>query len=420
MTPPGHRPDAEDAARSPALHDTPAVTALSLPPLLFANMACTVAVVSFVSLAGPISRLLGLQPWQAGFAVTLGGILWMLLARFWGAMADRHGRRHTLLLGAAGVTLAYWCMCAVIVLSLRLLPPALLAFIGLVLTRGAVGAFYSAIPTSAQALIADHYAPAERAGALAALGASGAFGMVAGPALAGVLAQSSLTLPLYVTALLPAIGFLALWYAMPRHEQPRRRNETPLRLADPRLRRAMSVSLVVVTAIGAAQMTTGFYALDHLHLEPVDAARAASLALTLTGIAMILAQLLVRRLGWSAQRLIRIGGLVAAAGFFITAMTSTVTLLAVSFFISALGMGWLFPAFATLATNAVEPHEQGAAAGSIGVMQGLGIVLGPLAGTLLHSVGATVPFWVLAVLLTVTALWPSGAGSALDSGKHSH
>src|SRR5690606_21087024 len=117
-------------------------------PLLFANMACTVAVVSFVSLAGPISRLLGLQPWQAGFAVTLGGILWMLLARFWGAMADRHGRRHTLLLGAAGVTLAYWCMCAVIVLSLRLLPPALLAFIGLVLTRGAVGAFYSAIPTS--------------------------------------------------------------------------------------------------------------------------------------------------------------------------------------------------------------------------------------------------------------------------------
>src|SRR5690554_4019807 len=100
---------------------------LSLPPLLFANMACTMAVVSFVSLAAPIARLLGLQPWQAGFAVTLGGILWMLLARLWGAMADRHGRRNTLLLGAGGVTLAYWSMCAVIILSLHLLPAALWA-----------------------------------------------------------------------------------------------------------------------------------------------------------------------------------------------------------------------------------------------------------------------------------------------------
>ncbi len=384
---------------------------LSLPPLLFANMTCTMAVVSFVSLAAPIARLLGLQPWQAGFAVTLGGILWMLLARLWGAMADRHGRRRTLLLGAGGVTLAYWSMCAVIILSLQMLPPPLWAFLGLVFTRGAVGAFYSAIPTAAQALIADHYGPGERAGSLAALGAAGAFGMVAGPALAGLLAQSSLSLPLYVTALLPAVGFVALWISLPRHEQPRRRVEASLSLVDPRLRRPMAVCLIVVTAIGAAQMTVGFFALDRLGLEPVAAARAASLALTLTGIAMILAQLLVRRLGWTAQQLIRVGGMVSAVGFTGAALATTVPALAISFFVSALGMGWLFPAFATLATNAVEPHEQGGAAGSIGVMQGLGIVIGPLAGTLLHGVGATVTYWVLAVLLAGTALWPVGQRS---------
>jgi len=384
---------------------------LPLPPLLFANMACTMAVISFVSLAAPIARLLGLQPWQAGFAVTLGGILWMLLARLWGAMADCHGRRRTLLLGAGGVTLAYWSMCAVIILSLQMLPPPLWAFLGLVITRGAVDAFYSAIPTAAQALIADHYGPGERAGSLAALGAAGAFGMVAGPAMAGLLAQSSLSLPLYVTALLPAAGFVALWFSLPRHEQPRRRVEASLSLVDPRLRRPMAVCLIVVTAIGAAQMTVGFFALDRLGLEPVAAARAASLALTLTGIAMILAQLLVRRLGWTAQQLIRVGGMVSAVGFTGAALATTVPALAISFFVSALGMGWLFPAFATLATNAVEPHEQGGAAGSIGVMQGLGIVIGPLAGTLLHGVGATVTYWVLAVLLAGTALWPVGQRS---------
>ena len=67
-------------------------------------------------------------------------------------------------------------------------------------------------------------------------------------------------------------------------------------------------------------------------------------------------------------------------------------------------MGWIFPAFAALAANAVEAHEQGTTAGSIGAAQGLGMVTGPLIGTLLYAAGPAVPYLLVAAMLLVMAL----------------
>ena len=62
-----------------------------LRPLLIANMACTMAMMAFVSLIGPLARVLGLAAWQTGAEVTVSGLLWMLLARPWGLASDRLG-----------------------------------------------------------------------------------------------------------------------------------------------------------------------------------------------------------------------------------------------------------------------------------------------------------------------------------------
>jgi hypothetical protein len=87
-------------------------------------------------------------------------------------------------------------------------------------------------------------------------------------------------------------------------------------------------------------------------------------------------------------------------------MAATPTWLAACYFVAAAGTGWVFPAFATQAANTVEGHEQGAAAGSVGAAQGLGIVSGRLAGTLLYGFWAGVPYLLVARLLTGVALWP--------------
>ncbi|NER62508.1 MFS transporter, partial [Pseudomonas sp. MAFF212428] len=70
-----------NTAQEPPLITSAAVTPFDLRPLLVANMACTMAMMAFVSLIGPIARVLGLAAWQAGTAVTVAGVIWMLLAR---------------------------------------------------------------------------------------------------------------------------------------------------------------------------------------------------------------------------------------------------------------------------------------------------------------------------------------------------
>ncbi|WP_198970480.1 MFS transporter [Xylophilus sp. ASV27] len=379
---------------------------LPLRPLMAAYMACTMAMMAFVAVVGPMARILKLPPWQAGAVITIGGILWMLLSRAWGAASDRRGRRAVLLTGVGGFMLSYWAMCALLIVALRVLPAAWQVFVGLVVTRGAVGAFYAAIPSVGQALVADHLAPGERAGAMASLGAANALGLVLGPALAAGLTPFGLSLPLYVTAVLPAAALAVLWAALPRTGPVAGAQASSVGLTDRRLRRSMAVAFAAMFCVAIAQITVGFFALDRLNLAPAAAARVAGLALTMVGVGLVAAQLAVRRLGWSTQRLIRAGAWVSALGFGSVALASQSWMLVVSYFVAAAGMGWVFPAFAAMASNAVQAHEQGAAAGSIGAAQGLGIVLGPLAGTLLYEAGPGVPYVLAGGLLVLVALWP--------------
>lgn len=393
----------------------PAPSTLPLRPLLAANMACTMAMMAFVSLIGPIVRQVGLMAWQAGAAVTVGGVLWMLLARIWGAASDKHGRRKILLIGVGGFAVSYWAMAVVIDASLRLMPAAVLVFVGLLITRGAIGAFYGAIPTAGMALVADHVPPTKRAGTMAALGAANAVGMVVGPALAALLAQHSLSLPLYLTGVLPVIAFIVLWSALPRTVPVLHPQRATLALDDPRLRRPMAVAFVAMFCVAVAQITVGFFAIDRLGLAGPEAARAAGIALTAVGVSLILSQMLVRKLKWPPQRMIYVGGLVSAVGFGAVALAESAPVLWVCYFVAASGMGWVFPAFSALAANAVQAHEQGAAAGTIGAAQGLGIVIGPLAGTVLYGVSPGTPYLLVGALLAAVALWPTAARKAAST-----
>ncbi|MFV2945159.1 MFS transporter [Pseudomonas japonica] len=380
--------------------------AFDLRPLLFAHMACTIAMMAFVSLIGPIAHVLQLAPWQAGAAMTVSGVIWMLLARPWGRASDRYGRRRILLLGASGFTVAYWALCLFIDGALRWLPPASIAFAGMMLGRGAIGAFYAALPVGSNALIADNVEPRQRAKAMASLGAANAVGLVLGPALAALLARFSLSLPMYALAILPLLAVLVLRSKLQRQELHLAQPPRPVHLNDPRLRRPLVVAFVAMLCVSLAQITVGFFALDRLGLGPGAAAQAA-------GVALIFSQLLVRKLNWPPLRMIRVGASVGALGFLISAFANSATLLALGFFVCAGGMGWIFPAFTALAANAVDASEQGATAGSIGAAQGLGVVIGPLAGTLIYSLDARLPYLVAGGLLLLIGLWSTSRPAAV-------
>ncbi|MBV4544139.1 MFS transporter [Pseudomonas vlassakiae] len=393
-----------NAAKDPALL-APANT-LDMRPLLLANMACTMSMMAFVALIGPISRLLGMATWQAGAAVTVAGVVWVLLARPWGRLSDRLGRRRILLMGSAGFTLAYWLLCLFVEGALRWLPGAGLAFVGLMLARGCIGAFYAAIPVGCNALIADHVEPQRRARAMASLGAANAVGLVVGPALAAVLAQHSLSLPFHIMSLLPASAFLVLLFKLKPQPLAQNYAPSPVRLSDARLRRPLLVAFSAMLSVTVSQIVVGFFALDRLQLAPTDAAQAAGVALTTVGVALILSQVLLRQLEWPPLKMIRVGASVSALGFAAGALATTAPWLWSCYFVAAAGMGFVFPAFSALAANAMQASEQGATAGSIGAAQGMGAVIGPLAGTLVYALDPRLPFLAVALLLLLVGLWP--------------
>jgi MFS family permease len=380
---------------------------LDLRPLLLVNMACTLSMMAFVALIGPIARLLGMATWQAGAAVTVAGVVWVLLARPWGRLADRLGRRRVLLLGSAGYALAYWLLCLFIDGALRWLPGASVAFVGLMLSRGLIGAFYAALPVAGNALIADHVEPRQRARAMASLGAANAVGMVLGPALAALLARYSLSLPFYVLSVLPATAFVVLLLTLKPQPLPQRHEPSPVRLRDPRLRRALLVAFSAMLSVTVSQIVVGFFALDRLQLPAAEAAQAAGIALTTVGGALILAQVLLRRLQWPPLKMIRVGACVSALGFACASLAASAAWLWAAFAVAAFGMGFVFPAFSALAANAMHAHEQGATAGSVSAAQGLGAVIGPLAGTLMYALDPRLPFMAVAALLLVLGLWPA-------------
>lgn len=383
-------------------------TASALPALVFTALVGTMAMMAFVAVVGPVVRLLGLAEWHAGLSVTAAGVLWMLSARRWGRLSDRVGRRRVLLIGLTGYAVVYIAMAVFVDAALRAPPSVLVSVVMLVGTRALIGLFYAAIPPTAGALVADEVAPGLRGSAMAKLGTANALGMVLGPAAAGWIAFHGIALALYIAAALPLLALVVLWWRLPDtppSDSLHRKPKTGMALADPRLRLPVFTVFAAMVSVTIAQVVVGFFAIDRLQLSPANGARVAGLALTAVGIGLIFAQSLVMRFkSVPPARWIAFGALVSGIGFASSALVAVQWQLLAAYGFAAFGMGFVFPSFQALAADSVESHEQGAAAGTVAAVQGMGMVAGPLLGTLLYRWSPSAPYLFVGVVLAVLSL----------------
>ena len=382
-------------------------TSAPMGALMLAALTGTMAMMAFVAIVGPLVRRLELPEWVAGLSVTTGGLLWMLLARWWGGMGDRHGRKPVLVVGFAAFALVYLALAYGIDLALRRDITAAAALVLLVVARGLVGAFYAAVPPTAAALVADTTPPAARPAALAKLGSANALGLVLGPAAAGWLAGRDLALALYFAALLPLLALVVVALGLPSGAQAAARppGAPPMKLLDRRLRVPALTAFAAMGSVAIAQVLVGFFAIDRLNLSVVEGARVAGSSLAAVGCSLMVAQQLVMRLKHVPMgRWIGVGALIAGLGFFGVTLVTTQWQMLLSYAVMSFGIGMIFPNFQALAANAVLPHEQGAAAGTLSAAQGLGMVLAPLIGTMLYRVAPALPYAVVG-----TGLWALAA-----------
>ena len=103
----------------------------------------------------------------------------------------------------------------------------------------------------------DNLPPERRVVAMASLGAANGAGLVLGPALAAQLTHFGLEAPLYLTALLPALGLAVLWKFLPATPPVGARPGQLPRLLDPRLRRPMVAAFTALFTVAVGQIVVG-------------------------------------------------------------------------------------------------------------------------------------------------------------------
>lgn len=373
--------------------------------LLLFNALSITAMTAFIPVIGPIIRELGLSEWHSGLIITVAGVLWMLMARTWGRISDRRGRKPVLLTAVTGFILSY----ALLALSLNWMliqPPGLWLILALLIVfRGLMGVFYAAIPTASAAHIADTTSLERRSAGMAQLGAANGVGMVLGPMFGSLLVPFSLVMPLYVAAALPVFGALLIAVKLPGHKPTDAAPTRPVRLSDPRLRLPLLAMLMAMIGVVTAQMTVGFFAIDQLHLDSQGAARLAGLAMTTVGVVLIVVQIAVSRLPKVAPRqFMLLGALVGATGFALVTQATSAAAIIVCYGLMAAGIGPIFPSVQTLASQSVDADEQGVAAGSVTAVQGFGTVITPMICTLLYEITPATPYALAAVVLALLAL----------------
>lgn len=377
----------------------------SIWPLLIANTFCLAALMAIIPVIGPIIRELGLAEFHGGLVISIAGFLWMLSAKHWGNASDIYGRKRIILLGLAGFLITYLAMCFYLEYALIYGGAVWLIVLFLTVTRGFIGAFYSAVPTSVAAKIID-VSPVQKRGAnLSKFGAANAVGLVLGPSLAGFLSAFGLVKPLWAAWFLVVLVLPLVIWKIPSDRPVNVTQKPSMKISDTRIRLPVIASSIVFYAIITFQACIGFYAIDVLGQDTSHAAQSAGYAMTLVGVSLIVVQTIATRFekvhstSWiTAGTFIGICGLIT----FILVPNKF------GFYLGSImlpsGFGLVVPAFQTLAANSVSDSEQGQAAGSVSAAQALAATVAPLLSTALYQLSYITPYLIAISLLTVLLL----------------
>ncbi len=351
---------------------------------------------------------------QAGGAAAAGllGSLYASMQLFsgpvLGALSDRFGRRPVLLACLLGTSGAYLLTGLADSLSLLFLAIALDG-----LTGGNL--------TTAYAYIADVTGPDERARGLGLVGAAFGLGLMAGPALGGLLSGFGLSVPAFTAAAIALGNVLFGVFVLPESLPPERRTSTPPRqLLNPfgQLWGLVRVPSIQRLLAGLFALNLAFAGLQN-NFPLFSQARFGwdaprnGVFFAFVGVCAVLIQgVLFGRLQprFGERALARVGLLCMAAGLAGLALAPQDWLLYPSVAVVALGTGTSIPSLTALVSGRMPANEQGRLMGGTQTLLSLTTILGPtLAGLAFERVGVTAPYWLgSALALAALALAAPG------------
>jgi len=324
-----------------------------------------------------IKGFMGGDDARAAMIIGVFGTMWALMQFFcapiMGALSDHFGRRPVILASNFALGLDYIIM--------ALAPNLAWLFVGRI-GSGITGASY----TAAAAYIADVTPPEKRAAGYGIIGAAWGLGFVLGPAMGGVLSQTDLRLPFWISAALTLLNSCYGLFVLPESLPRERRSPFTLRRANP------IGSLALLRShrglLGMASIWA-LYWLAHFVFQTVFVLSAerrfewtpleVGLALAAAGICGIIVQAVVvkRFVARFGERIALTTGLVAAIigyAMYGWAPNSALFLTAIPLFALA---GLIMPSVQSLMTRRVPPTEQGRLQGANSCITGIMGMIGP-------------------------------------------
>jgi MFS family permease len=361
-----------------------------------------------LAVAPPLVRELRLGDSSVGWIFSLSALLWVFASPYWGRLSDSVGRKPTIALGLFAYATSMAGFGAAVMLGQAGVLSGFSLFISLVLARSIFGAFGSASSPSAQAYIADRTSAFERTAQLAGLSSAFAVGQAVGPgACAWLAARFGSVFPIWMVGVLALAASMAILLFLPERTAPqakRQRASAGQSLAlitDRRLSGYLIYGFALSVVAGVTVQVLGLFTMDRLHVSGAAGTQLTSYLFVANASALLFTQLvLLPRLNRGPRSLMIAGAAITGAAVIVQILAPNLEFLLVSQALQGLGAGLARPGFTGGASVAVEPHEQGAAAGLVVAVNGAGFIFSPMVGGVVYEhYGMNAPLVITAAVL---------------------
>ncbi len=335
---------------------------------------------------------LGYTSAQAGLAIGGYGVGTLGACLLGGYLADRFGRRKTIVLSMFSVALAMLCLSQV-----RSLPL-------IVLLSGLAGLTGELYRPASSALLADLVPAGQRVTAFAAYRMALNAGWAFGPATAGLLAKKSFLWLFIGDAATSVLYGLVAWFALPAGLRGFRANNTLRETwdavrTDQRFRQVLFASLAV-GLVFVQVFSTMSLQITRSGFSP----SVYGLVISLNGVLIVLCELPLTTFTkrYPARRIMALGYVLIGAGFASNALPRTLTLLVLTVVLFTLGEMVSMPVSGAYVADLAPAHQRGLYMGTYGLVWSVAFICGPSLGTLLFT-ASPVALWSACGLLGVLA-----------------
>jgi MFS family permease len=361
----------------------------------------------------PLARSIGLSELQFGAAFSLANFSLILAAPYWGKKSDVIGRKPVFVTGligsAAGILAMAWALGYGMSGTV-----GTLTLLGLIFcSRFIYGLTASGIYPAASGYIADVTAWGDRAKGMALIGSANALGSILGPAIGGGLAFMGALFPMYVAACISFIaGIVAIiWLVEPEEHKIRQQNtdtsKPKLKWSDKRLVPYMIMWATLFIIFISLNFITAFYIQDRFGISDLAGVmRTASIMLACMAVVITLVQgVLFQLMKISTHTLLLMCAPLFGSGLFVLAFAPNLIVLGIGFGVLGGAFACATPGINGSASQKMEPHEQGAAAGYLSAANTSGAILGPLVGTALYKLQPNAPMITGGIIMIALSIY---------------